>query len=73
MQHYLYVSIDKVLCASTINPLFTGDLFLLRNCPARFLSITVEPNQDLLVNLAARPAAHLSELRHCAYKYPDIN
>lgn len=65
MQHYLYVSIDEVLCPSAVNPFLIGDLLQLRNRPARFLSITVEPNQDLLINLTTQPAAHLSKLWHC--------
>lgn len=71
MQHYLYVSIDEVLCASAVNPVLAGDLLQLRNCPVWFLSITVEPNQDLFINLTARPAAYLSKLRHCARNKAD--
>lgn len=60
----LYVSVDKVLGASAVDPLAPGDLLLFGHPPGRLVSITVEPHQDLTIYLTAGPAAHLSKLGH---------
>ena len=60
----LYVCVDEVLSAAPVDPFPSCDLPLLWYCPARFLSVTVEPHQNLTIGLHTAPAAHLSKLWH---------
>jgi len=61
---YLYVSVDEVLRSPPIDPLALCDLLLLRDGPLRISSVTVEPRQDLAVDLTTGPGAHFGKLRH---------
>ncbi|TNN43552.1 hypothetical protein EYF80_046264 [Liparis tanakae] len=46
------------------DPLALCDLLLLRDGPLRISSVTVEPHQDLAVDLTAGPGAHFGKLWH---------
>lgn len=61
---YLYVGIDEMFSSPPVDPLALCNFLVFWDGPLRIFSITVKPNQDLAVNLAAGPAAHLGKLRH---------
>lgn len=61
---YLYVSIDIMFGSPLVDPLALRNFLLFWDIPQRIFPITVKPNQDLAVNLAAGPPSHLGKLWH---------